>query len=276
MERKGLKPPKTFDELLHVCTELNGIDGINGFVSWQLHHWSLIPYLQGFGGNVFRNPPSDTTPTLNTDAAVHAVEFYAKLLGCAPSDVLSYTEVRAKQAMLTGRANIFIHTSSWVTPMLMSDQSKVKDTALIMPMPAGPARYCPASNSQGLGIPRSAKNKRAAWEFIKWALSPELSMRIVREHRHMSVCRRSVIESSAYREISTVRGQDFGALYLDVLELPYRSKSNYMAYRMVPEFSAIGDIINQAVDDVVKQRRPARAALEMAQQRALQAQAQRL
>jgi multiple sugar transport system substrate-binding protein len=271
MQRKGLKPPRTFDELLHVSTELNGVDGINGYVGWQLHHWNLIPYLQGFGGNVFRNPPDDTTPTLNSDAAVKAVKFYAQLLACAPADVLSYTEARARQTALAGRANIFIHSSSWITPMLFSDQSKVKDTALIMPMPAGPVRNCPASNSQGLGIPRNAKNKPAAWEFIKWALGPELLMRIVKEHRYMSLCRRSVIESEAYREIGTVRGQDFGALYLKVLELPAKSGYNYMAYRTVPEFSLVGEFINQAVDDVVRQKRSVQAAMDIAQQNALAA-----
>jgi multiple sugar transport system substrate-binding protein len=271
MERKGLKPPTTFDELLHVCTELNGVDGINGFIGLQLHNWSLIPYLQGFGGNVFKNPPDDNTPTLNSEAAVKAVEFYAKLLACAPADVSSYTEGKARQAALTGRGNVFIHSSSWVTPMLLSDQSRVKDTALIMPMPAGPVRDCPASSSQGLGIPRNANNKRAAWEFIKWALGPEMLMRVVKEHHHMSVCRRSVIESDAYREISMVRGQDFGALYLNVLELPTRSGNNYMAYRTVPEFPLVGEVINQAVDDVVQQKRSARSAMDIAQQRALAA-----
>src|SRR5204862_7086617 len=67
-------------------------------------------------------------------------------------------------------------------------------------MPAGPVRDFPAANSQGLGIPKHAKNKKAAWEFIKWALSPEISMRLVKEHGHSSVCRKSVIESEEYRQ----------------------------------------------------------------------------
>src|SRR5207302_10530002 len=72
--------------------------------------------------------------------------------------------------------------------------------ALPIWMPAGPVHDFPASNSQGLGIPKNAKNKKAAWEFIKWALSPEISMRLVKEHGHSSVCRRSVIESERSEE----------------------------------------------------------------------------
>jgi hypothetical protein len=49
--------------LQQVCAEINGTDNVNGLVSFQLHHWCLPPYLQGFGGNVFRDPPSDVMPT---------------------------------------------------------------------------------------------------------------------------------------------------------------------------------------------------------------------
>jgi multiple sugar transport system substrate-binding protein len=269
MEQKGLKIPRTFDELTHVCAEIHGTDDVNGFVDWRLHHWGLIPYLQGFGGNVFRNPPSDLTPTLDTPEAIHAAEYYANLLkNYAPRDVLTYSEDRARLSMLMGRSNIFIHSSSWVTPILLSDESKVIDTSRVVRMPAGPVHDHPASNSQGLGIPRNAKNKAAAWEFIKWALSPEMSIRVVREHRHATVCRRSVIQSEGYRSINTVNGQDLGALYLDVLELPAKGE-NYMAYRTVKEFPVVGDAVNLAIEQIVTGERSARDAMIDAQQQAV-------
>src|SRR5246127_3734435 len=137
MEKKGLKIPKTFAELQEVCAAINGTDNVNGIVSFQLHHWCLPPYIQGFGGNVFRNPPADIMPTLNTPEAIHAVEYYATLLKSAPRGVLTYTEDQARQSLLTGRSNIFIHSSSWVTPILLSPESKVKDTSRVVRMPAG-------------------------------------------------------------------------------------------------------------------------------------------
>jgi multiple sugar transport system substrate-binding protein len=235
MEKRGLKIPKTFAELEQVCAAMNGVENVTGIVSFQLHHWCLPPYIQGFGGNIFRNPPTDIMPALNSPQAVQAIEFYANLLkNYAPKGVLTYTEDQARQALLTGRSNIFIHSSSWITPILMSGDSKVKDTSRVVRMPAGPVRDFPAANSQGLGIPKNAKNKKAAWEFIKWALSPEISMRLVKEHGHSSVCRKSVIESEEYRRLNTVNGQDLGALYLEVLGLPARGE-NYMAYRTVKE-----------------------------------------
>jgi len=269
MEKKGLKIPKTFAELQQVCAEINGTDGVTGLVSFQLHHWCLPPYIQGFGGNIFRNPPADIMPALNSPEAVQGIEFYANLLkNYAPKGVLTYTEDQARQALLTGRSNIFIHSSAWITPILLSNESKVKDTSRVVRMPAGPVRDFPAANSQGLGIPKNAKNKKAAWEFIKWALSPEISMRLVKEHGHSSVCRKSVIESEEYRRLNTVNGQDLGALYLEVLGLPAKGE-NYMAYRTVKEFPIVGDVLNKAFEQVATGQLPAQAAMNAAQEQAV-------
>jgi multiple sugar transport system substrate-binding protein len=269
MEKRGLKIPKTFAELEQVCAAMNGADNVNGIVSFQLHHWCLPPYIQGFGGNIFRNPPTDIMPTLNSPEAIQAIEFYANLLkNYAPKGVLTYTEDQARQSLLTGRSNIFIHSSAWITPILMSGDSKVKDTSRVVRMPAGPARDCPAANSQGLGIPKNAKNKKAAWEFIKWALSPEISMRLVKEHGHSSVCRKSVIASEEYRRLNTVNGQDLGALYLEVLGMPAKGE-NYMAYRTVKEFPIVGDVLNKAFEQVATGQLPAQAAMNAAQEQAI-------
>ena len=135
-------------------------------------------------------------------------------------------------------------------------------------MPAGPVVDHPAANSQGLGIPKNAKNKKAAWEFIKWAVSPEISMRLVKEHGHASICRRSIIGSEAYRKLNTVNGQDLGALYLEVLELPAKG-DNYMAYRTVKEFPIVGDVLNKAFEQVATGQLPAAAAMNAAQEQAV-------
>jgi len=270
MEKKGLNIPKTFPELQQVCSEINGIDGVNGIVSFQLHHWNLPPYIQGFGGNIFKNPPADIMPTLNTPETIQGIEFYANLLRSAPKGVLTYTEDQARQSLLTGRSNIFIHSSAWVTPILLSEESKVKDTSRVVRMPAGPVHDHPASNSQGLGIPKNAKNKKAAWEFIKWALSPDISMRLVKEHGHSSICRRSIITSETYRKLNTVNGHDLGALYLEVLELPAKSE-NYMAYRTVKEFPIVGDVLNKAFEQVATGQSPAKDAMNAAQDQAVAA-----
>jgi multiple sugar transport system substrate-binding protein len=271
MKKYGLKPPTTFDELGKVAEAMHGKEDVTGFVSSNLHHWFLPPYMHGYGGDVFANPPADITPALATPAAIEAADFYSRLLAkYSPQGVLGYTEDQARAALIGGRSNIFIHSSSWVTAMLTAPESKVKETALVTRMPAGPKGDYPAANSQGLGIPKNAKNKEAAWEFIKWALSPEISARIVKDTGHSSICRRSIIESAEYRQINTIAGQDLGKLYLDVLDQPARTR-NYMAYRTVKEFPMVGDAINKGVERIVSGQMKAPESMKMAQEAAVDA-----
>lgn len=268
MKKRGVAPPETFDDMLKVCDAVHGQDGVTGFVSANLHHWFLPPYIHGFGGDVFADAPANLKPTLDAPAAVQALGYYGKLLAkYSPQGVLGYTEDQARAALLGGRSNIFIHASAWVTAMLTSPDSKVKDTARVMRMPAGPQGDFPAANSQGLGIPKNAKNKEAAWAFIQWALSPELCARMVKDG-HASVCRRSVIESAEYRRQNTVNGQDLGKLFLDVLEQPAKTR-NYMAYRTVKEFPLMADVMNKAVERVVSGQAPAAESMKTAQEAAL-------
>ena len=269
MQKKGVQVPRTFDELMSCCAAVNGTDGVTGFVSSNIQHWYLPPYIQGYGGDVFVDPPGNITPALDTPAAVAGAGFYTQLLSkYAPPGVLAYTEDQAKAALMGGRSNIFIHSSSWLTPMLTSPDSKVKATARIARMPAGPKGDFPASNSQGLGIPKNAKNKEAAWAFIQWALSPELTARIVKDDGHASVCRRSVIQSAEYKRLNTINGQDIGALFLEVLEQPAKTR-NYMAYRTVKEFPLMTDVMNKAVERVVSGQMPVAESMKTAQDAAL-------
>jgi len=270
MKKRGVKVPQTFDELMKAAESMHGQEGLSGFVSSNLHHWFLPPYVHGFGGDLFADPPGDIRPTLDTPAAVQAVDFYSTLLSkYSPQGVLAYTEDQARAALVGGRSNIFIHSSSWVTAMLTAPDSKVKETALLARMPAGPKGDFPAANSQGLGIPKNAKNKEAAWEFIKWALSPEISARIVKDTGHASLCRRSIIESAEYKRQNIINGQDLGKLYLEVLEQPGKTR-NYMAYRTAKEFPLVADVVNKAVERVVSGQATAAASMKTAQEAALQ------
>ena len=71
IERAGLGMPDTFDDIVRVCQAVNDQDGVKAFVNENHHGWTWIPYLHGFGGDVFRGPPDDLMPTLGPLAARH-------------------------------------------------------------------------------------------------------------------------------------------------------------------------------------------------------------
>jgi multiple sugar transport system substrate-binding protein len=268
IEKAGLKMPTTFDELMKVCEAVNNKEGVSAYVADRLHHWNWIPFLMGFGGKVFRNPPEDLFPAFDTPEAANAAEYYARLITeMSPPGVMSFTDDQAMRAQMSGRSNIRTQAITWITPLVAHQESKVAKTARYALMPAGPAGNYPGSNSHGLGIPAGAKNKDAAWAFISWAVSKKTIERIVKEKGYGAVCRRSVITSDYFTKSLTLNGDSVAPLFLQVLELG--GKTGYMKYRTVPVFPQVGDKINKAMERIASKQQGAREALKQAQEEAI-------
>jgi multiple sugar transport system substrate-binding protein len=269
IDKAGLKMPETFDQLVQVCEAIHNKEEVMAFVADELHHWNFIPYLMGFGGRVFKDPPGNLTPMLGTPEAARAAEWYANLLAkYTPPGVLSYKDDQAMNAQLIGRANIRTQAVAWMAPLAKSERSTVKSTVRYALMPAGPAGDFPGSNSHGFGIPIGAKQKRAGWEFIKWATGKEMVQRIAREKGYTAVCRRSVINDPVYRQAMTMNGVDVAGLYLKVLELG--GMKGYMKYRTVPVFPQVGDKINKAIAQIATKQLSAQEAMKQAQAQAIE------
>ena len=145
IEKAGFKMPTTFDELMKVCEAVNNKEGVSAYVADRLHHWNWIPYLMGFGGNVFRNPPDDLLPTFDTPEAANAAEYYARLITeMSPPGVMSFTDDQAMRAQMSGRSNIRTQAITWITPLVAHQESKVSKTA----------RYCANAAGAGRQLPR--------------------------------------------------------------------------------------------------------------------------
>jgi multiple sugar transport system substrate-binding protein len=269
IERAGLALPKTFDDLVKVCDAVHGKEGVAAFTADRLHHWNWIPYLMGMGGNVFKAPPDNLTPTLDTPQAAKAAEWYANfLVKYGPDGVLSYSDDQSMRSQMSGRANMRTQAITWMVPLAKHAESTVQKTVRYGLMPAGPSGNFPGSNSHGLGIPAGSKKKEAAWEFIKWALSKETVAKVVKNHGYPSVCRRSIIDSPEFKNVLTLNGQDVASLYLEVLQLG--GKGGYMKYRTVPVYPQVGDKINKAIERIATKQQDAAAAMKQAQAEAIQ------
>ncbi len=267
LEKAGLKVPQTTDELLKVC-QATHTSQTAAFVNDKLHHWEWLPYLMAFGGSVFKSVPNDLTPALNTPAAIAAAQYYADILAkYAPSGVLSYTDDQAQRAQMTSRANIRTTSVDWLLALGKSPESQVRDTVRFAPMPAGPAGRFPAVNGNAYGIPAGAKQKRAAWEFIKWALSKDMVRRMALEKNQLSTARRSVISDPEFRKMMMVNGQDVASIYLETMD--QTGKGGYMRYRTLPVFPQVGEKINKAIERIASGQSTAAVAMAAAQEEAI-------
>ena len=268
LEKAGLKPPKTFDEMMKAVAAVHGKEGCAGFVSDKLHHWNAIPYIMGFGGKVFKDPPTNVTPMLDMPETIEGAAYWAKLLReYAPQGVLTYTDDQAMAAQMEGRANLRTNALDWMASVADPAKSKTAKTLLVTELPAGPKGSFPASNSHGFGIPIGAKKKDAAWEFMKWANSKELVSRMVKDKGYGSPTRVSAIRSPEFKQKMTVNGVDVASIYERILDLG--GKGGYMMYRIVPVFPQVGDKINKAVEAIASNQMSAEAAMKQAQQEAV-------
>ena len=268
LDREGLAMPTTFDELLNVCKATHDIDGVSAFVNDKLHHWNFIPYLMGYGGNVFESAPDNLMPMLDSNESIAAAEYYSGLLrDFGPAGVLSYTNDQAVRAQLTGRSNFRTQAIDWFTALDRRDDSEVRETARYAPMPVGPAGDFAGSSTQGFGIPVGSPNPDAAWEFIKWAMSKETMKRLAVEKGYGTVSRRSVITDPEYRDGLMLNGFDVSDIFLNVLE--NIGKNGYMKYRTVSIFPQVGDKINKAIESIVSGQMSAGDAMKQAQSDAI-------
>lgn len=262
----GLEMPRTFDDIEKVAAATNK-NGVSGILGDNRHGWNFPPYLQGFGGNVFRKPPDDLMPMLDTREAIAAADFYAHLLrDYAPNGVLSYSYDQVTAALKQGRANYVTEGHIFLMPAADPDSKSAKTVRYSM-FPKGPAGQFPGFATHAWGIPVGAKNKRASWEFIKWAMSKEMMMRAVTEKGYSSPSRRSVVESAAFKKRLTLNDNDVADIYLKSVELA--GGSDYMAYRIVPVFPQVDTLIGQAMERIVSKQMSAADSMRQAQASAI-------
>ncbi len=265
-EKVGKKMPDTFDELADTMKAVHRLDDVPAFLPENHYGWSFIPFLQGFGGNVFRDPPDDLMPVLDTPEAIAAAEFFANLLrNYGPDGAISYTYEQVVATLKAGRANYSPNGQIFLVQMGAPD-SKVARTCSFSMCPAGPKGPYPGVATHGWGIPTGSKNKDAAWQFIAWAMSKPVIRRMVAERGYSSITRRSLIESPEFKGKLNVNGHDISKIYLDTIELGTRG---YMKYRTVHVYPQVDKQIDIAIQNIASQQLSAQAAMKQAQQNSL-------
>jgi multiple sugar transport system substrate-binding protein len=263
LQQAGQQMPDTFDDVVTVCKAINKKAGLPAYIAESHYGWTFIPWLMGFGGKVFRDPPNDLMPVLDTPEAIEAADFYAKLLvEYGPDGILGYTYDQVVATLKAGRANYSTNNQAFLAQMGAED-SKVAKTCNFSLMPAGPKGRFPGVASHGWGIPVGSQNKEAAWEFIKWAMSPELVRRMVVEKGYGSITRKSIIDSPAFKEKLTINGTDVAKLYLETIDL---AASGYMKYRTVHVYPQVDKQFDIAIQAIGSKQMSAAEAMKRAQE----------
>ena len=262
LQANGLGMPDTFDELERTAGIVHKKDGVDGFLTDN--HWGFWypPLLQGYGGNVFRAPPDDLMPTLDTPEAIHAADQLARIVSkYGPPGAGGMAYGQTGEILKAGRANLSVVTHAG--GMSLAEKSnKAAATIRFALMPRGPKGRFPGIASHGWGIPAGSKNKDAAWAFIQWALSKELLLRMVREKGMGSITRASIYGAPEYRKLITVNGVDTGQIVLQTIKL---GEQGHMKYRTVPAYPQVNVQLNQAIGRIISGQMSAKESMAQAQ-----------
>ncbi len=255
-------PPDTYDDLVAACKKIHSAE-VAGFIARGNPaeiHWNYPMIMQSYGGNFFKDPPKDMTPTFNTPEAVKSAQVYASLLSdySLPGS-LAFAAADVMANFQQGRAAFFIEDDVYLTQALDKTKSKVFDKIVASRVPKGPVARAPQMSVHGFGIPAKAKNKEATWLFMQWALSPDMMAFAMDSQNNSGMTRVSVMKSKAYKDKFTVGGGDIGAIREEAFA------NVKIAYRLIPEFSPIGDRVGVAIQQIASKQKTAQAAMDEVQ-----------
>lgn len=195
LEEKGLPVPTTLEELEEVAAALHDPDnGMYGFFMRGKSNALITQFssiLYSFGGRF----NSATESLANTDAFKDATAWYGNMLNkYAPPGVANMTWTEGAALFAQGKLGIFIDSDAIFGNITGDESLAISDDQIgFSTIPAG-ASGTPTPFYAIVGawsIPVYSEKQDAALEFIKWAESKEMGLRMTKEVQNAG-CRTSV------------------------------------------------------------------------------------
>lgn len=170
---KEYAEPKTLEEYVDLCifvqenTDLYGSAMQGGKGDPIAMEWSN--YFFALGGKMY---DENWKATINSPEAYKAIELYKKnLQKGAPAGASSYTLEDSTRMMSAGEAFSFI-SYNWALAQFQDEKvSKQKDKINLLPIPGKNG----LAGGWGWAIAANSEKKDAAWEFIRWVESSEVT-----------------------------------------------------------------------------------------------------
>jgi multiple sugar transport system substrate-binding protein len=232
------KFPETFEALQEAAQKIHTRQTA-AFVTQDNLHWIFPNWLLSYGGSFFANPPGDLTPTFDTPEAIKAAEMFTAMLSkYSPPGGIKLDASIAEAIMQQGKAACYLDGMGNTQHIIDPKKTTLGDRMAFTDTPRGPKGHFPQLAVHGYFINKASKNKNAAWEFIKWAVSKDTMLSAALNQGHLAGTRASVLDNADVRHKFTWRGSDLATLHLSVMK---RAGAGYMAYRTVPQFPPIGD-----------------------------------
>ncbi|KAJ54616.1 ABC transporter substrate-binding protein [Actibacterium mucosum KCTC 23349] len=171
-EKHGLEVPTTYDEMLELACKIPELEpGMGGLSSRAAsgHHaaHAFLLHLNPLGGAIFDD---QWNPVVNNAEGVAAAEALKKIVECGPEGAASFGFGEALGSFLNGDTAMFLDTT--VVSGQIDDPSKSQVVGKVgwAMHPMGVKRAS-QTGGFGIGIPKNAENKEAAFLLMQWLTS---------------------------------------------------------------------------------------------------------
>jgi multiple sugar transport system substrate-binding protein len=160
----------------------------------------------------FPQAPWDFTPTMNSPQNIAAMEDWVKLYGMAPPESINYLWFDAGTRFSQGDIALFYHWTPYFYLVnnegyLSGQPSPVVDKfkTAVMPTKEAGGDQVISLGGWALGMPSTAANKDAAWQFINYATGAEgqktMGLVDVKGHQFADFARKSLYQDEELRAL---------------------------------------------------------------------------
>jgi multiple sugar transport system substrate-binding protein len=254
LDRAGFNaPPATIEEWYDqmVALKSTGIVAYPYIDSWNQKEGLVCDYVRTtaqFGGDLFDEA---TQPVMNKGAALDALRFMRQCIDDELADPASTNtdEPGAMNAFVSGAVSFNTNWTFVRGNMLDPDISQIVDVARVGLLPPAETNNAPAgsvSGFQGLAVMANSQNVEQAWDFVKFATSPEIQA----EHVESEFPVWSSVQMS--EELKAINS-DAEAYAANLVNVHHRPR--------VPDYQQVSAIIQEEVHKcLLKQTEPEEAA----------------
>lgn len=256
-EDLGLEPPKTWADVEEAgsmivdSTDLEGIAMYYGKGGEGQNLWNWFVFLWSNGSDLF---DEDLKPIFNNKEGIEATQRYVDILlkhRIAAPGSASFIETEAINSFARGESAMWLGWwwaySTFTNPDAAAPE--VVDNVKFVSVPGWEGRG--TANpiiSVAMGITSSSKNKEAAWEFIKWANTPEVEKDIVvGTYRGTNPSDERNIVVSLWENL---RDPEINELSGGLHELGAESLENAKALPKIIEWPEIVEVLSTAISDI--------------------------
>jgi N,N'-diacetylchitobiose transport system substrate-binding protein len=176
LEKAGVEPPKTWDEMTAAAKAIKAkVPDIFPVGYTGLTEHMYLPTIWQAGGEIATQDGDTWKSALNSPEAAQAIDYYASFYkdGLAPKDSIGWEEPDAQTAFANGDIAMMV-AGGWTYQSIIDTKAEMKDKIGTVLEPAGPSGKDTAfAGGSHLVVFKESKSPELAKAFVDFMLKPD-------------------------------------------------------------------------------------------------------